>query len=254
MLFFLHMSYIEKKYLNKINEIFEEELPQWEEYLLELLNKRSIAVVDNIAKVCADFNKNINLILKQYYPEIKNMDEKLNIKSTLKFYFDLIDYLVDFIRNVEDFQKISNEYYDTLIKFVENKKSLISGKYRDICRLELTSFYDKKTRENLERILAEKFEIKSREFFTFGSLEEEIKKITKVAGADKVHIKLARSSNDISLLESAKSRISYFIDSDDMEKLKKIGETLKNYLESKGYEVKILDNSILTNAHLLPDK
>ncbi|MFX1393131.1 MAG: hypothetical protein ACFFAH_06095 [Promethearchaeota archaeon] len=248
------MSYIEKKYLNKINEIFEEELPQWEEYLLELLNKRSIAVVDNVAKVCADFNKNINLILKQYYPEIKNMDEKLNIKSTLKFYFDLIDYLVDFIRNVENFQKISNEYYETLIKFVEHKNFLISGKYRDICMLELTCFYDKKTRENLERILAEKFEIKSREYFTFGSLEEEIKKITKVAGATKVNIKIARSSNEISLLKSAKSIISYSVELDDMQKLKKIGKILKKYLESKGYEVKILDNSILTNAHLLPDK
>lgn len=253
MSFFLHMSYIEKKYLNKINEIFKEELPQWEEYLLELLNKRSVAVADNIAKVCADFNKNINLILKQYYPEIKDMNEKLNIKSVLKFYFDLIDYLTDFIRNVENFQKISQEYYETIIKFVEHKNYLISGKYRDICKLELTSFYDKQTRENLERIIAEKFDKKSREFFTFGSLEEEIKKISKVAGADKVNINLASSSDEINSLKSAKSVISYSVESADLQKLKKIGEELKKYLESKGYEVKILDTYILTNAHLLPD-
>ncbi|MFX0186625.1 MAG: hypothetical protein ACFE8A_02695 [Candidatus Hodarchaeota archaeon] len=247
------MSYIEKKYLNKINEIFKEELPQWEGYLLELLNKRSIAVVDNIAKVCADFNKNINLILKQYYPEIKDMNEKLNIKSVLKFYFDLIDYLTDFIRNVENFQKISQEYYETIIKFIEHKNYLIEGKYRDICKLELTSFYDKQTRENLERIISEKFDKKSREFFTFGSLEEEIKKIAKVTGADKVSINIASSSDEINLLKSAKSVISYSVESADLQKLKKIGEELKKYLESKGYEVKILDTYVLTNAHLLPD-
>jgi len=41
------MSYIEKKYLEKINEIFRKELPQWEEYLLELFNKKSTKLMIN---------------------------------------------------------------------------------------------------------------------------------------------------------------------------------------------------------------
>ena len=247
------MSYIEKKYLNKINEIFNGELPQWEEYLLELLNKKSLKAIDDIAKICSDFNKNINLILKQYYPEIKDMDEKLNIKSTLKFYFDLIDYLVTLVREIENFQKIPDEYYKILIDFVEKKETLISGKYRDICRLELTCFYDKKTRDNLENVLEEKLELQSKEFFTFGSLEQEIKKIAKIAGAKEVKIKAAEDSEDKLSLPSAQSVIYFTNDLDDEIMIKKISEELQRYLESKGYDTEITPNSIITNAKLLPD-
>ena len=248
------MSYIEKKYLDKINEIFNGEFPQWEEYLLELLNKKSLKAIDDIAKVCSDFNKNINLILKQYYPEIKDMDEKLNIKSTLKFYFDLIDYLVTLVRDIENFQKIPDEYYGVLIEFVEKKDILISGKYRDICRLELTCFYDNKTRENLEKILEEKLVLRSKEFFTFGSLEQEIKKIAKIAGAKEVKIKAADDSEDKLSLPSAQSVIYFTNDLDDETTIKKISEELQRYLESKGYNVKTTSNSIITNAKLLHDK
>jgi len=244
------MSYIEKKYLDKINAIFNEELPQWETYLLELLNKKSIKIVDDIAKVCADFNKSINLILKKYYPEIKDMNEKLNIKSTLKFYFDLIDYLVTYVRDIENFQKIPDEYYKVLIDFVEKKETLISGKYRDICQLELTCFYDKKTRDNLEKILEEKLDLRNKNFFTFGSLEEEIKKIAIIAGAEKVQIKKAE---DQLLLPSAQSIIYFASDLDDESTIKKISEELSRYLESKGYDVKTTPNSTITNAKLLPD-
>ncbi|MFX1260203.1 MAG: hypothetical protein ACFFAN_20320, partial [Promethearchaeota archaeon] len=142
------MSYIEKKYLNKIKEIFEKELPPLEEYLIELLNKKSIKVIDNVAKVCADFNKNINLILKKYYPEISgymDMDEKLKIKCFLKFYYDLIDKLTDLIRNIENFQKIDENYYNFIIDFIEEKENLISGKYRLICLQELSAFYDQES-------------------------------------------------------------------------------------------------------------
>ena len=247
------MSYIEKKYLNKINEIFNDELPQWEGYLLELLNKKSLKVIDDIAKVCADFNKSINLILKQYYPEIKDMEEKLNIKSTLKFYFDLIDYLVTLVRDIENFQKIPDEYYKVLTDFVEKKETLISAKYRAICRLELTAFYDKKTRENLEKILEEKIALRSNEFFTIGSLEQEIKKIAKIAGAKEVKIKAAEDSEDKRSLPSAQSVIYFSNDLDDETMIKKISEELQRYLESKGYDTEITPNSIITNAKLLPD-
>ena len=67
------MSYIEEKYKNKINEIFRKELPQWEEYLLELFTKKSITIGDNVAKTCSEVNKNVNLILKKYYPEINEI-------------------------------------------------------------------------------------------------------------------------------------------------------------------------------------
>ena len=52
------MSYIENKYREKIHQIFGE-LPEKEGYLLELLNKRSIKISDDVAKLCAHFNKNI---------------------------------------------------------------------------------------------------------------------------------------------------------------------------------------------------
>ncbi len=247
------MSYIEKKYLNKINELFETELPQWEDYLLELLNKRSIKIADNTAKVCAELNKNVNIILRQYYPKIKDMEDKLRIKSFLKFYFDLIDSLTNFIRNIENFQKIDDNYYNLLIEFIEDKENLIYGKYRSICTQELTIFYDPVSRENLEKIINEKFEKRSRQFFTFGSLEEEVKKIAKIAGAEKVEISIAETTGEKDLLESAESIITYSISLNNKDKLKEVGEKLKNYLESKDYSVKILENSVVTNAKLLPD-
>ncbi|MFX1411753.1 MAG: hypothetical protein ACFFA6_15490, partial [Promethearchaeota archaeon] len=121
------MSYIEKKYREKIHQIFEE-LPALEKSLIIALNKKSVKNIDEIAKLCADFNKNINLILKKYYPEIKEMNDKLDIKSTLKFYYDLIHKLTDLVRNIENFQKIDQEYYNKLIEFLYEKENLISGK------------------------------------------------------------------------------------------------------------------------------
>lgn len=251
------MSYIEKKYRDKITEIFEGDLPQWEGYLLELFNKKSLKISDNVAKVCGDINKSINHILKQYYPEIKDMSDKLEIKSILKFYYDLIDKLTNFIRNIDNFQKIDDNDYNIIIDFIKDKKNLISGKYRLICKQELTAFYDPKSRDNLEQILAEKFEIKSRQFFTIGSLEEEVKKIACVAGAEKVIIEAVREENKnkqkTNSIESTNSVITYSTSIDDAELLIKIGEELKDYLESKGYYVKIMENSVITNAQLLPD-
>ena len=84
--------------------------------------------INEIAKLCADFNHNINLILKKYYPEIKAMDDKLEIKSKLKFYYDLIFYLTDLVRNIENFQKIDQEYYDKLVEFIHDKKGFFTMK------------------------------------------------------------------------------------------------------------------------------
>jgi ribosomal protein L18E len=246
------MSYIEKKYRKEINQIFGQ-LPEMENYLLELLNKKSVKIADNLANTCAHFNKSINLILKKYYPEIKEMDDKLEIKSILKFYFDLIDKLTDFIRNIVNFRKIDENYYNLLIDFIEDKENLISGKYRTICTQELTSFYDPHSRENLEKIIAEKFQKRSRQFFTIGTLEEEIKKIAKVAGADDVNIILAKNMDESDLFESAQSVIKFTISTEDQNKLDKIGEELKKYLESKKYKVKLKPGFVITDAKLLPD-
>ena len=81
----------------------------------------NLKVGDQIARICAECNKKINLILKKYYPEIKELNDKLTIKTHLKFYYDLIDKLTDFIRNVEQFNKIDDKYYETLIEFINNK-------------------------------------------------------------------------------------------------------------------------------------
>ena len=246
------MSYIEKKYRLKINEIFED-LPILENYLIELLNRNSVKVIDEIANVCAKFNKSINLILKKYYPEIKEMKDKLEIKSFLKFYYELIAKLTDLIRNIENFQKIDPEYYDKLIEFIDNKKTLINGKYKAICAKELTAFYDPTSRANLEKIISDKFLMESKQYFTFGSLEEEIKKIAKIAGANQVLI-LPVEESYRKELESAESIISYTVlDDKDKTILHKIGTELKQYLESKNYNVVVKPSFIITNAKLFSD-
>ena len=168
------MSYIEKKYNSKIKEVFDQ-LSILDDSLLIQLNKKSVKNINEVAKLCADFNHNINLILKKYYPEIKEMNEKLIIKSTLKFYYDLIYKLTHLVRNIENFQKIDQEYYDKLVEFIKNKETLISGKYKNICAQELTVFYDQNSRQNLEKVLLEKIESKSKSYFTFGSLERRLK-------------------------------------------------------------------------------
>ncbi|MHA2035060.1 MAG: hypothetical protein ACW98X_01420 [Promethearchaeota archaeon] len=246
------MSYIEKKYYSKIQEIFEN-LLILENSLLDQLEKRSVKDINEIAKLCASFNRKINAVLKKYYPEIKGMKDKLAIKSVLKFYYDLIHKLTDLVRNIENFRKIDQEYYDKLIKFINEKNNLISGKYKRICAQELTAFYDKNSRDNLEKVLLEKIEHKSRQYFTFGSLEEEIKKIAALSGAGSVIIitadKLSKEE-----LESAQSIIIFDIgDLQDFKELKKIGDEIKKYLESKKYECIVKNDTVITNAKLLPD-
>jgi len=261
------MSYIEKKYNTKITEVFDD-LSAIEQDILRLLINKSIAFSDKIAKLCALCTKNVNLILKKYYPEIKRIDDKLRIKSRLKFYYDLIDKLTHFIRCVEEFQKLDDQYYETIIDFIEEKLNLISGKYTEISTHELTVFYDKTTREELERVLAEKIELGSKQFFTFGSLEEEIKKIARIAGADSVTIiddeEMIKRSE---FIDNPKAIIYYSVYSTDEEILKHIGRALKDYLISKGYEAIILileisdystdrdylTGSVITNAKLNPD-
>ena len=260
------MSYIEKKYRNKITEVFDD-LSAIEQDILRLLTHKSIKFSDKIAKLCALCTKKVNLILKKYYPEIKQINDKLRIKSRLKFYYDLIDKLTHYIRCVEEFQKLDDQYYETIIKFIEEKESLILGKYKDISSHELTVFYDKKTREELEKVLAEKIELGSKQFFTLGSLEEEIKKIARIAGAEEVTI---LTNEEIlkraEFIANPKAIIQYSVFFRDEELLKSIGRELKEYLSSKGYEAMILileiadltleqeflAGSIITNANLNP--
>ena len=261
------MSYIEKKYTSKISEVFNE-LANLEQDILKLISYKSIKHSNKVAKLCALCTKNVNLILKKYYPEIKQIDDKLKIKSRLKFYYDLIDKLTHYIRCVEEFRKLDDQYYETIIDFIEEKENLISGKYTDISSHELTVFYDKKTREELEQVLAEKIELGSKQFFTLGSLEEELKKIARIAGADSVIIidneEILKRSE---FIKNPKAIIRYSVFSTDEELLKNIGRELKEYLISKGYEAIILlleisdystdrdylTGSVITNANLNPD-
>ncbi|MFX1309880.1 MAG: hypothetical protein ACFE9M_06825 [Promethearchaeota archaeon] len=246
------MSYIEKKYYSKINEIFES-LSILDNSLLNQLSKKSVKDINEIAKLCAEFNHNINIILKKYYPEIKEMKDKLLIKSTLKFYYDLIHKLTDLVRNVENFQKIDQEYYERLIEFINKKESLISGKYKMICSQELTAFYDQNSRDSLERILLEKIEGKSWQYFSFGSLEEELKKIAKLAGASSVIITVA---DDLSKeeLETAQSIIIFDVGEElDFMVMYKIGKEMKRFLESKNFKCLLKNDTIITDAKLLPD-
>lgn len=262
------MSYIEKKYKEKISEVFKD-LDLLDKDILELFQEKSIKKSDKIAKLCSLCTKNVNLILKKYYPEIKEINDKLQIKSVLKFYFDLIDKITDFIRNVENFTKLDERYYDNMIKFLREKEELISGKYKELSRRELTMFYDKTTRDNLEKILEMKLKSKNREFFTFGPLEEEIKKIARVNGADQIQFfRYSAILKDLDLIANPKTIINYSIHSDDERKLKQIGTAVKSYLISKGYDAiililelsdidlerEILTGSIITNANLFYDE
>ncbi len=246
------MSYIEKKYYNKINEIFES-LSILDNSLLLQLSKKSVKNINEVAKLCAEFNHNVNIILKKYYPEIKDMKEKLEIKSNLKFYYDLIFKLTDLVKNIENFQKIDQEYYDNLIEFINDKDQLIAGKYKKICAQELTAFYDQNSRDALEKVLIEKIERKSRQYFSFGSLEEEIKKIAKIAGARSINITVADELSKEEL-ETAQSIIIFDSeDPSDFIGLDKIGEEITRYLESKAYKCLLKNDTIITDAKLLPD-
>lgn len=246
------MSYIEKKYYGKIQEIFEN-LLIIENSLLVQLNKKSVKNINEIAKLCAKFNRSINLILKKYYTEIKGMSDKLMIKSTLKFYYDLIFKLTDLVRNIENFQRIDQDYYNTLIEFINKKNNLISGKYKRICAQELTTFYDQNSRNNLEKVLLGKIERKSRQYFTFGSLEEEIKKIAILSGAESVIIMVADKLSKEEL-ETAQSIIMFDIrELQDFKELNKIGLEIKKYLESKSYHCIVKSDFVITDAKLLPD-
>ncbi|MBY8982101.1 MAG: hypothetical protein KGD57_04070 [Candidatus Lokiarchaeota archaeon] len=243
------MSYIEKKYLDKIMELFYK-LSIIEENILNLINFKAINKIDEIAKECAHLNKNMNLILKKYYPEIKNMDDKLKIKSIMKFYYDLLDNLIDFIRQVENYQKIDNNYFESLIKFIKSKDNLIENKYKSIATQELTSFYDKKSRENLESILKFKLKMNTNQYFTFGALEEEIKKISQILGVNKLLFK-APTEKDKQEFRNVNSVISYFIeDMYNKDLIEKIGNEIKKFLASKKYFVVIRSNNILTDAEL----
>ncbi|MFO7795542.1 MAG: hypothetical protein ACQERB_06005 [Promethearchaeati archaeon] len=243
------MSYIEKKYLRKIYDTFDE-LTRIDETLLELIEYRSINKADEIAKSLANLNKKINLILRQYYPEIKEMEEKLKIKSRLKFYYDLLDKLTDFIRNVENFRSLDDKYYQFLIDFIQEREQLIDNKYKGIVTRELTSFYDKKSRDNLEKILESKLKLRDREYFTFGSLEQELKKIS---GAESLLIKSADPHHK-EILDSAET-IIIIKTQESFEKgnLYIVLNQLKSFLESKGYEVEINQNFLITNVKFFID-
>ncbi|MHA1670749.1 MAG: hypothetical protein ACTSV5_09235 [Promethearchaeota archaeon] len=261
------MSYIEEKYTDKILEILDS-LSDVDQKIKELLEDKSIKHSNKIATLCAQCNKELNLILKKYYPEIKNLDNKLQIKSRMKFYFELIDKITDYIRNVENFQKLDDKYYELIIEFIRNKEFLISGKFTDISSKELIVFYDKTTRANLEDILEKKLKIHDRKYFTIGPLEEEIKKIATIAGADEVAIfNDEEMVSRFNFIENPRSIIYYSVYSEDEELLKEIGTELKIYLGSKGYKAmvfitelsdiptgrKMLTSSIITNANLNPE-
>lgn len=246
------MSYIEEKYREKIQETFRG-LSNLENGLIKLLSLKSLKKSEEIAKLCAIFNSQINLILKKFYPEIIQIKYKLDIKSTLMFYYDLIDKVATLIRHIETFQKIDPEYYEKIIDFIKDKDNLIAGQYRSISTEELTSFYDPTSRERLEELVARKFAAKSREFFTFGSLEEEVRKYAKAAGADRVVIKTASDPEDKALLDSAQTIITFTTPTNDEKKSNFIREELRNYLERKGYKVKVRRGVIITDIKLLPD-
>lgn len=265
------MSYIEEKYYDKILKTFEG-LIDLQDKLVEIFEEKSIKRAEEIAKHCSQANKKINLILKKYYPEIKNIDKKLTIKSNLKFYFDLIDKLTDFIRHVENFNKIDDQYFEIMVEFLKDRDSLIEGKYKSLATQELTTFYDKQSRANLEKILEYKLDLHEKNYFTFGSLEQEIKKIGKFKGADFIKVySMKNFSNEMKGIKNSKyeqlnsiiqfgifmdvDKVTSFIKNGQHEqfssykenklsKLFSIGEEIIDFLKSKNHEAKNLVENI----------
>lgn len=246
------MSYIEKKYRQQISLVFTD-LSSQEKFLLDLLEKKSFKYTEEIAKNCSEIVKQINIILKKLYPEITNLEDKISIKSTLRFYYDLIDKLTDYIRHVENFHKIGEEYYDSIINFIKNKDKLVNGKFKRLATQELTTFYNPKAREELEGILEEKLRVKSQEFFTIGPFEQEIKKRARLAGATEIRI-LTATANEKLKKGFGQSVIRYKININNETLLEKVGNEIKELLISKGYKAEnTKPDFIITDAKMLPD-
>ncbi|MBN1800606.1 MAG: hypothetical protein JW891_03820 [Candidatus Lokiarchaeota archaeon] len=246
------MSYIEKKYYQKIIDIFNI-LTDLDKETYSLLKEKSIRLVDEFARLCAAINRQVNLILKNYYPEIKEMTRKLEIKSKLKFYFNLIDKLTDLIRHVENFEKIDDKYFEEFAEFLLDKDELVFGKYTEICRQELTAFYNQKSRDALEAILSQTLDSNNRNYFTMGPLEEEIKKIAKIEGAREIYINLP-TYDILEFCENAQSIIEISVwPNDDLAKKKQIMDKIVDFLRSKKYFVNVIDELIVTDARLLSD-
>lgn len=229
----------------KIYEVFDK-MAILEKKLLDLLIQKPKSLDDEIARLIVDFNKSLNLILGHYYPKVENLDDKLTIRAILKYFYDLIRKLMEYIRAIEVFGEIDGKYFNDLIDFLGDKSDLITGKYTELSSRELTAFYDQSTRSMLEKILQSKLGTGSKQFFTFGSLEEEIKKIAKIAGAESVIIEKAKDEEH--------TIIKYSVLENNSNKLAAVGQELKKYLVSKKYIVEVRSNFVLTDAKLLPDK
>jgi len=123
-----------------------------ESELIYIFEKHSIKPSDEIAKSCAQISSSINLILK-LYPSITEINDKVKIKAHLKFYYELITKLMHFLKSVENFQQISEEYYDQIIEFLENRNILINGKYTSLAKNELDTFYSDEKKKEIEFFL-----------------------------------------------------------------------------------------------------
>ncbi len=123
-----------------------------ESELIYIFEKNSIKTTDEIAKSCAIVSNSVNSILK-LYPDITEMNDKVKIKAHLKFYYELITKLMHFLKLVENFQQISEEYYDQIIEFLENRNILINGKYTNLAKNELDTFYSEEKKKEIEFFL-----------------------------------------------------------------------------------------------------
>lgn len=120
--------------------------------LINIFEKYSIQKTNEIAKFCAKISKSLNSILK-FYPNITEMEDKVKIKAHLKFYYELITKIMHFLKSLENFQRLSDDYYDILIEFLENRNMLINGKFTFLAKNELDTFYSEEKRKTIEFFL-----------------------------------------------------------------------------------------------------
>lgn len=138
----------------RFKEIFEifNSLETQDSELINIFEEHSIKPTDEIAKSCAIVSNSVNSILK-LYSDITEMNDKVKIKAHLKFYYELITKLMYFLKSVENFQQISEEYYDQIIEFLEKRYILINGKYTSLAKNELDTFYSEEKKKEIEFFL-----------------------------------------------------------------------------------------------------
>lgn len=114
------------------------------------------AKINEYAGLVARYSQEINAMLK-IYPNKQIWEEKIDIKSELKFSYDFLNMLVNIIRKLELNVHLDVQTLNQAIEYINNREQLIKSTYRSLAIEELESFFDPQIRERLEAHLQRTF-------------------------------------------------------------------------------------------------